>query len=308
MIRALPVLALLAAPALAEVPRVVADTPVTHSLAAQVMLGLGTPDLLLDPGADPHHAALRPTQAQALARAGLVIWTGPGLTPWLSGPIEALATGALLDLGAANGLHRQEFRDAALLDDHTDTDHDHDHDHADDTDPHLWLDPANAALWVETIAAQLALLDPDNADRYAANAGHASADIAALSADLAQTLASAGGTGLVMFHDAYGYFATAFGLNILGTITRGDAAAPGAARLTALRTALAGSRGGSATICLFPEANHPQDLVALIAEGTDLRIGAPLDPAGVMQTPGPTLYAQTLRALARAIADCAAGS
>ena len=42
-----------------------------------------------------------------------------------------------------------------------------------------------------------------------------------------------------------------------------------------------------------------------LAEGTALRIGAPLDPAGTTLDPGPDLYAQTLRALARAIADCA---
>ena len=104
-----------------------------------------------------------------------------------------------------------------------------------------------------------------------------------------------------MFHDAYGYAAKVFGLNVLGTIALGDAASPGAARLTALRAALV----GAGAICLFPEVNHPPALVTLIAEGTDLRIGAALDPAGLLQTPGPALYGQTMRTLARAIADCA---
>ncbi|EMA32272.1 metal ion ABC transporter periplasmic protein [Halobiforma lacisalsi AJ5] len=57
-----------------------------------------------------------------------------------------------------------------------DDDHDHDHDHEDDDtapefyDPHVWTDPLLAEEMVETIAAELGEIDPDNAEVYEDNA------------------------------------------------------------------------------------------------------------------------------------------
>ncbi len=62
------------------------------------MDGVGTPDLLLDRGADPHHFQLRPSQARAVAGAGLVVWIGPDLTPWLGRTTDALSDGQVLEL------------------------------------------------------------------------------------------------------------------------------------------------------------------------------------------------------------------
>ncbi len=105
-------------------------------------------------------------------------------------------------------------------------------DHAHDgTDPHAWLDPANAQVWLAAIADELSRLDADNAATYAANAKAAIARIAALDAEVAQTLAPAQGKPLIVYHDAYGYFAAHYGLSIFGSVALGDATAPGAARL-----------------------------------------------------------------------------
>ena len=76
-------LMLLATSARADVPTVVTDIPAVQSLTQQVMGTLGAPDVLLEPGADPHSYQLRPRQAYALQNADLVIWIGPELTPWL---------------------------------------------------------------------------------------------------------------------------------------------------------------------------------------------------------------------------------
>lgn len=291
-------LAFLAGPTSAEGLRVVADTPIAHSMAALVMEGVATPDLLLGQGADPHDFQLRPSQARALAQADLVLWTSPALSPWMARPIGSLSSGALLTLSAVEGVRHQGFGENPRLD----AGHEDGHDHGAD-DPHLWLDPGNALPWLHAIATELAALDPGNADRYAANAARAIVRVQETAAEVARILAPVGDAGLVMYHDAYGYFATAFGLNILATVTRGDAADPGAARISALRQTLE----STGTVCLFPEVNHPAALAMLVAEGTALRIGAPLDPEGVSLAPGPDLYAQTLLGLARAIAECVEG-
>src|SRR4028119_1578053 len=63
-----------AAPAAAEVPRVLADTAPVHSLTALVMGDLGTPELIVPQGTSPHDASLSPSEAQALTEADLIVW------------------------------------------------------------------------------------------------------------------------------------------------------------------------------------------------------------------------------------------
>ncbi|MCX7646071.1 MAG: zinc ABC transporter substrate-binding protein [Rhodobacteraceae bacterium] len=315
-----------AAPAAGDVPSVVTDIAPVHSLVAQVMGDLGAPVLLLDRGADPHSFQLRPSQAAALAGADLVFWIGPELTPWLD---RALAGSGAADRavpllraegvtlrdyatheagGAADHAQDSQAHDGQAHDDHGHDDHahgeaahdGHGHAHA-GTDPHAWLDPANAIAFTRVIEARLAAADPANAAAYAANAEAARADLAALDAELRETLAPARGVPLVMFHDAYGYLAAAYGLTVAGTLAEGDAAAPGAQRLAALRASLAGDE----TACLFAEANHDPALVETLAADTGRAAGM-LDPDGAGFEPGPALYGEMMRALAAAIAACAA--
>ena len=46
--------------AYADTPRVAVDIAPAHSLVARVMDGVGTPDLIIQPGASPHEYSLRP--------------------------------------------------------------------------------------------------------------------------------------------------------------------------------------------------------------------------------------------------------
>ncbi|MFN3723352.1 MAG: zinc ABC transporter substrate-binding protein [Paracoccaceae bacterium] len=335
-------LASTALPAFAEAPRVVTDLPPVHAIAAQVMGDLGQPELLLDRGANAHSYQLRPSQAAGLAQAGLVIWIGPEMTPWMGRALDSLSADVpRLGLLAADGTHRQDFGDTgahdhddhateAKADDHAGHDHDdhateakaddhagHGHDDhateakADDhaghdhsgLDPHAWLDPANAQLWAGLIAAELSRLDPENAATYAANAAAAQARIAAMDADLAGLLAPVKDKPFVVYHDAYGYFASHYGLTVAGSVSLGDASSPGAARLRELSQKVAADNA----LCLFPEAQHDPALVTQMADGTNARIGAALDPSGSTVDPGPGAYDVLMRALATNIAACLNG-
>ncbi|QYK42973.1 MAG: zinc ABC transporter substrate-binding protein [Paracoccaceae bacterium] len=325
--------------ALAEVPKVVTDIPPVHSLVAQVMGDLGTPLLLLDRGANAHDFQLRPSQATAVADAGLVVWIGEGMTPWLARVIEGTGTrGTVLSLLDAAGTHRQAFGAGGAAhdqdhdhdhDDHAHGGHDHGHDHEEhaheggdhadhdhahddhddhaghdhgDFDPHAWLDPHNAEVWLTLIAAELGRLDPENSDVYAANAATAAGSIETLEAEIAALLDPVKDRPFVTFHDAYGYFTGHFGLMQAGSIALGDAASPGAQRLADLR---AGLKDGAA-LCVFPEANHDPRLAAQLAEATGTRLGPVLDPEGSSLEPGPGLYAALLRQLARGLTECLA--
>ena len=97
-----------ALPALAEVPRVVADTAVTGSLVQLVMGDLGQPQLLLAKGADEHDFALKPSQMRGISDATLAVWIGPELTPWMERALQG-SSAAQLALLDAPGTERRNF-------------------------------------------------------------------------------------------------------------------------------------------------------------------------------------------------------
>lgn len=284
MLRLIALLALLALPARADPPRVVADIAPVHSLLAQVMAGVAEPALLLDGSANPHDMQMRPSQARLLARADLVVWIGPALSPWLASALEGLSLADQI----------------VLLDAPQDAAHDDDEDHHHHgPDPHVWLSPANARAWVTLFADDLAARDPGNAATYRANAARAEAALTDLEADIAARLAPYQGAEIVTLHDAFGHFADSFGIEIAGTLRPSDATAPSVAATVALK-ALVAEHG---VTCAFAEPGFDPDLLTAIAGETGLRTGT-LDATGALQVPGPGHYAATLTALANELARC----
>lgn len=304
----------------AEVPNVTTDIAPVHSLVAQVLGDLGQPELIVTPGASPHNFALRPSQARALEKADLIVWVGPGLTPWLSKAVESLSGDAvqleLLDQLGDLALGYRDLDDHSDHDgdedhsghddhdDHTDDDdahNDHDaHDHEGDVDPHAWLNPEIASLWLGVFADKLAELDPEHADEYRRNAQAAQAQLLALAAEIETILGPVQSSPVITFHDAYQYFETRFGLTSVGTLTLSDAATPSPAHLSRLKTRV--DQGD--VVCAFSEPQYDDRLIHVVSEGTGVPI-AVLDPIGAQLEPGADLYGSLLRAMANAIADCA---
>ena len=293
-------LALLATPALAEVPTIVADTPVTASLVQQVLGDLGQPVLLLDKGANPHDFQLRPSQARALQDADLLIWVGPELTPWLDRAATQIAPQKQLSLLPASPVKRSY--DAAAAHDHDDHSAE-DHDHA-SLDPHAWLDPQNGAAWLDAIAARLAEADPDHAATYRANAEAAQTALSDRDAALTQLLAPAKGKPFVTFHDAYGYFTDHYGLTPAIAVTLGDATAPSAARIREVQDQIT----ATGAVCAFPEATQPTRLIEDLTAGTNLRIGEALSPEGAELDIDAGLYGALLDQMGQRIAACLTAS
>ena len=283
-------------------PEVVASIAPVHSLVARVMQGAGAPHLLLPPGASPHDQAMRPSGAAALERAALVFWVGPRLERWLTRSLTTLAAGArVVRLADTPGLTLLAIRKGALFEAH-----DHGPEPApapdlgeDGIDPHLWLDPDNAKLWLGAIAAALAEADPARRALYLANAEAARAELDALAAGIEARLAPVRGRAFVVFHDSFHYFGHRFGIEAAGAVALGDARAPGPARIARIRDHI----GALGTVCLFREPQFRASLVATVAAGAAVRIGL-LDPLGANLRPGPGLYPDLLRGLADSLAEC----
>ncbi len=323
--------ALLGSTAIADVPSVAVDIAPLHSLVARVMDGVGTPDLVIPPGASPHEYSLRPSEAQALQDADLVFWVGEDLTPWLEEGIETLAEGATVTaLLEADDTILLDFRDGATFEahdhaDHGDEDHDdhdheehaeekhddHDHEeHAEEAhgheghdhgehDPHAWLSPDNAATWLNVIAAQLSAADPDNAGTYFANAAAGRDEIAALKVEVAGILDPVRGGKFIVFHDAYQYFETTFDFSASGAISISDASDPSPARVAEIQETV---REGGIN-CVLSEPQYNPTMVATVMDGTGASTGV-LDPLGSNLDPGAALYPALITGLASELATC----
>jgi zinc/manganese transport system substrate-binding protein len=135
-----------------EGPLVIAGDGVLCDLSQRLAPSQVQVDCLLGPGDDPHHFRLTPSQSQAVAQSSLLLVNGGGLTPALEKLPNRVA---IVDrLPGPGDLDRQ--------------------------DPHLWHDPAQAALMVKEVAAQLAVLAPQSRGEIEAR----SAALQSLLADL----------------------------------------------------------------------------------------------------------------------------
>jgi zinc transport system substrate-binding protein len=198
-------------------------------------------------------------------------------------------------------------------DDHADhDDHDHDvheeadahegHNHAPGAlDPHIWLDPQNAIVWLDAIAASLSAQDPENAELYADNAAQAQAQLVDLQADIQAELTPLRGQKFVVFHDAYHYFEARFDVEASAAISLSDGAAPRAARLAEVRDVVKDTQAA----CVFTEPQFNAGLVEALQDGTALK-SASLDPIGAALEPGVDMYPALLRDLAAAFSSCLA--
>lgn len=281
---------------------VVTDIAPIHSLAAQVMAGVAEPVLLVGPNDSPHNFALRPSQAEALQNADTVFWVGPDLTPWLEEPLAELAAdsprSALMD---APGAHHLSPRDGPIFGESDDHDHEHDDDHGHgETDPHGWLDPDNAALWLDIMADSLSALAPEHAQTFRSNADTAKQELTQTVTEISATLAPARDAEYVVFHDAFQYFEDHFGLTSLGAVALSDAAAPSPKRLAELRANLQEAKPA----CAFSEPQVNTQFLDTALEGTGVKI-AVLDPLGSSYAPSPGLYSALLQDMTNSIATCA---
>ena len=301
----------------ADGPRVVADIAPIHSLVSMVMDGVGQPQLLVPQNISPHHYSMRPSEAEALQEAQLVVYVGHDMSPWLEPVLETLAASAsALDLSKVDNIMQLAYREGPIFDDHDEEGHDghdeeghddhdeegHDdhahHDH-DGVDPHVWLDPMNAKLWLYAIASELTRIDPKNADRYDENARSSSRTITLAMAQAEGHLASGKDNGFLVYHDAYQYFEKRFNRVAVGSISLGDASKPSAKRLSELK-ALFGAQGIS---CVLTEPQYSSKIVDSVFGGFKPTIGV-VDPIGIDLELGTTLYPELLENIALSIAQC----
>ncbi len=193
---------------------------------------------LTPPGAEPHDLELTPQDVASLSEADLVVY----LEGFQAAIDEAVAEAgdAAWDAGQAADLslttteeHGHEGETEAEHAEHAEEGH-AEEEHAEGgeaTDPHFWLDPTRLADVGDALADRLAEVDPDGADAFRDNAATLRSDLEALDAEMQDGLADCAVTTLVTSHDAFGYLADRYGLEVVGISGLSPSAEPTAASL-----------------------------------------------------------------------------
>ncbi|HEY8614010.1 MAG TPA: zinc ABC transporter substrate-binding protein [Roseomonas sp.] len=219
---------------------VVASFSILGDLVRQVAgdrpLALG---VLVGPDEDAHDFQPRPSDAEKLRGAALLVRNGLGYDNWL-----ARLTGAAgfrgVAVTASDGVPLRAAEGG------------HDHGHARGggaarrrphavepsrtPDPHAWGDPRNVQLYVRAIATGLSAADPGNATLYARNAQAYAAGLATLDMEMRAAIATVPEPRrkILTSHDAFGYYGAAYGIQFLapqGVSTHSDASASDVAAL-----------------------------------------------------------------------------
>lgn len=281
-------------------PKVVTSIKPVHSLVAAVMEGVATPDLIVTGAGSPHDYALKPSQASLLENGDLVFWIGHEFEAFLEKPVATIAERAKsVELIDTPGLRKFAQREGGAYQTHDEKhSHDHKHDH-EEFDLHFWLDPENAKVLTARIASTLIAADPENANRYETNSKATLDRLDALISETSAALAPVKDKSFIVFHDAYQYFETRFGLSAAGSITVNPGVMPGAERVREIQAKVKKNNAQ----CVFSEPQFEPKLIDVVTEGTIIRSGV-LDPLGATLEDGPALYFNLIRNMATSIRDC----
>ena len=232
-------------------PLVVATTPQLADFARQVGGDRIEVRTLLPANVDPHDFEPRPSDAEAIARADVVLRSGGEVDEWLDDLVDT--AGGDADVVAVGERIR-----------------------ARGDDPHWWQDPLMTFRAVGAVWEALREADPAGADAYERGAAAYGQEVGALHREIAACMRSIPRERrkLVTNHDAFGWFARRYGIDVLGSIIpgRSTSARPSAQDVRELVDAI--RREGVRTI--FPESALNQRLEEAVARDARAKVGEPL--------------------------------
>jgi ABC-type Zn uptake system ZnuABC Zn-binding protein ZnuA len=229
-----------------------------------------------------------PSDVRNVAEADLVFVNGLGLDDWLAELVTNAGSDAPV-LRLAEDLEGVAYLKGAEGDEAV--------------NPHLWLDVAYAAKYAERIGGTLAATDPRHAADYEAGGAAYAKVLADLDAKARTTLGAIpeANRTVISFHDAFPYFAAAYGLTIDGTIVDSPGQDPSAAQVADLVTVIK-DKGIKA---IFAEAQFNEDLVQAIANEAGAAVVSDLYTDSVGDAPQDSytgMMAWNIEQVARALA------
>lgn len=250
-------LALMTGTALAAPVNVVASFSILGDMVKEVGGDRVAVTTIVGPNADTHVYEPRPQDAAVLSGAQLFVINGLGFEGWFDRLVEATGfKGEVVTASEGVTTHTMDEDGEAI------------------TDPHAWQSLTNGEYYVANIAKGLCAVDAEGCATYEANAAAYSAKIAALDAEVRAAIAAVpeAQRKVITTHDAFGYFAEAYGVTFMapeGVSTESEASAADVARLIE-QIRQAGVKA------LFIENMSDPRLVQQIAAETGAKLGGAL--------------------------------
>lgn len=249
---------------------------------------------LVGPDGDAHVYAPTPGDGRKIKDAKVVFSNGLKLEGWIGRLVRSAGTKANL-VETAKGVRTIKVDGDSPAHDHGD------HSHAGDVDPHAWQSVANAKTYVANIRDALIATDAPGKDVYESNAAAYLAQLDALEREVKEAVAKIppGQRRVITSHDAFGYFASAYGVRFVapqGVSTDAEASARDVARIIQqIRKEKAGA--------VFLENVSDARLAKRIADETGAKVGGTLYSDALSDAAGPAAtYIDMMRHNARALA------
>lgn len=230
---------------------------------------------LTPPGVGAHDHELTANQLDDLTTVDAVFYLGGGLQPSVEKAVaqldSAIKVTDLADYATTIDAAKEEEEEG-----HSDDDHDHDHEAHGDTDPHVWLDPANMVSMTQAVVTVLTALSPDSKTTLDTNATTYIAELEQVGKAIDTTFTNCASRSLVTSHDAFGYFAARAKLDTVPIAGVNPENEPSAKELEAIAKV---ARDAKATTVFF-EAQLPDGLAKTVASS----IGAEVDAINPIET------------------------
>ena len=321
-----------------ETTGVVSTIQPINSLVSAVIGNTGKTVSLIPTEVSPHEYKLKPSDTKKLQNANIIFFVSDHLESSVTKVFKNLPKNiktinlmedagikhlAIRDNEAwerhdhhhGHGDHDDHDKHAKKHDDHNHDKHkkkhdDHDHDkhskkhddhddHEKEDDVHIWLSPDNAVKIIKKINKELSLFFPENAKTYNQNANQMIKKINQLKVELKKELSGIKDKPYIVFHDAYQYFETSFGLNAAGSVALEGDIASSPKQISIIKDKIVKLKAS----CVFQEPQFDSKLVKIVVEGTNAQIGT-LDPLGVNVKSGESFYLQLLKNMAKSLKDC----
>lgn len=194
---------------------ILTSTTLLADIARNVAGDHATIDSMLPIGADPHSYQPTPQDMAKIENSPLLILNGAEYEHFLE---PFLANNKKQTVITTTGINLRKNDEGV--------------------DPHAWLDPNHAVVYVENIRDGLIQLDPPNAEIYKSNAAAYVAELKNLDIWIKEQVAQipAEKKLLITNHEALGYFAERYGFTVAGSVipSFSSNAAPSAQQMAGL--------------------------------------------------------------------------
>lgn len=229
--------------------------------------------LLVPPGASPHTFEASPQLVKSISEAKVFLSVGAGLDGWTDNLIKSAEGQNVNKIDLSQTIALMPFAEHEGHKHSTDT-LDDEHEHG-DFDPHYWLDPQNGALLAMKIRDTLSDVDPVNRDFYNTNADKFIQELSSKEAEWRAKLDSLPNKKIAVFHDAWGYFANRFGLQVVAVFEIFPGKTPSPQYVIEFTKKVQEEK----IQAIFVEPQLSQDAVRALANDLGVKVGI-LDPLG----------------------------